>query len=154
MHERLSPSATPNPRGRSHLDLLLSRHQHTLRVLFWLYAALLFTATHWPALEPNIKFIDRPDLIIHFGCFGSWYIAFWLAAWVGPPLRPRSIALCIPIAILYAGFDEGLQAIPFVRRHCAWDDFFANSAGILLASTLALTITLLSRRAATQRIAP
>ncbi len=147
-------SAEKEQRGQSHLDLLLSRHRPTLRVLFWLYAALLFTATHWPALELNVPMIERPDLFIHFGCFGSWYIAFWLAAWVGPPLRLRSVALCIPIAILYAGFDEGLQAIPFVRRHCAWDDFFANCGGILLASTLALAITLLSRRAAANRIAP
>lgn len=149
--------ATPAPRGHSRLDLLLSRHQRILRACFWLYAIALFTATHWPALELNVPMIERPDLIIHFACFGGWYIAFWLAAWIGPPLRLRSIALAVPVAVLYAGFDEGLQAIPFVRRHCAWDDFFANCGGVLLASILALAITLLSRRAsivADKRIAP
>ncbi len=145
----MSVPATPAQRGQSQLDLLLLRHQRILRIGFWVYAILLFTATHWPALELNVPMVERPDLIIHFGCFGGWYIAFWLAGWVGPPLRFRSIALAIPAAILYAGFDEGLQAIPFVRRHCAWDDFFANCGGMLLAASLALLITWLSRRRST-----
>lgn len=141
----MSVPLAPAPRGHSQLDLLLFRHHRILRIGFWVYAILLFTATHWPALELNVPMVERPDLIIHFGCFGGWFIAFWLAAWVGPPLRPRSIALGIPAAVLYAGFDEGLQAIPLVRRHCAWDDFFANCGGVLLAASVAIIITLFIR---------
>lgn len=147
----MSVAATPAQRGQSKLDLLLLRHQRILRIGFWIYAILLFTATHWPALELNVPMVERPDLIIHFGCFGGWYIAFWLAAWIGPPLRVRSIGLAILAAILYAGFDEGLQAIPFVRRHCAWDDFLANCGGVLLAALFALAITLLWRSRAFRR---
>jgi hypothetical protein len=130
----------------SPLAILLARHRRRLRVLFWVYAAALFTATHWPALELHVPYIERPDLIIHFGCFGSWFGLFWLAGYIGPPLRVRSILLSIPVAVLYAGFDEGLQALPFVRRHCAWDDFFANCGGILLAALVASAITWLSCR--------
>jgi hypothetical protein len=39
---------------------------------------------------------------------------------------------CI-VATAFAALDEGLQAIPFLNRTCAWDDMAANVMGILTA---------------------
>lgn len=121
----------------SELGPWLSGNRKRLRAGFWLYAAALFTATHWPALEIHVPSMDRPDLLIHFAFFGAWFCWFWASGWVGEPLEARSILLAAIASVAYAGFDEGLQAIPFVRRHCAWDDFFANCGGIALATLLA-----------------
>lgn len=127
------------------LPALCLRYRTTLRVLFFLYAATVFTTTHIPAFKVQVPGVDRPDLAIHLICFGGWYIAFWLAAFIGPPLTLRSVALSIPVAIAYAAFDESTQALPFIRRTCAWDDFLANGAGILLAALVAAALALAAR---------
>ncbi len=136
---------TPKP-VRAPLGDLLTRLRLRLRVLFWLYALCLFTATHWPALEIHVPHIERPDLIIHFTCFGTWFALFWLTGYVGGPLRARAIVMSAIIACTYAGLDEGLQAIPWVRRTCAWDDYFANCGGIAIAAIVAGAVTLLANR--------
>ena len=104
---------------------------------FWLYAALLFTSTHWPHLRlpgPEI----RTDLIMHFGAFGAWAIACAAAGWVGRWGTAKNLWWNLPIGFAYAGFDEGLQAIPALGRTCAWDDFIANCVGIVIGTVITL----------------
>lgn len=125
---------------------LLARHRQTLRILFWVCAAALFTGTHWPALEVHVPGIDRPDLIVHFVLFGGWFGLFWLTGYVGEPLRIRSILIAAVVSCLYAGFDEGLQAIPWIRRTCAWDDYAANCTGIGIGVVIAVIATLVAGR--------
>jgi hypothetical protein len=127
---------------------LLVKYRRVLRVIFWVYAAALFTATHWPALVVNVPGIERPDLIAHFGCFGGWFGLFWLTGYAGEPLRLRSILISTVVACLYAGLDEGLQAIPWVRRTCAWDDYGANCTGIGIATMVAIVTMLVAGRGA------
>ncbi|HMN41512.1 MAG TPA: VanZ family protein [Phycisphaerales bacterium] len=122
----------------------LVRYRKTLRVLFWVFAGALFVGTHWPALRIDVPMIRRPDLVVHFVIFAAWFGLFWLTAYVGEPLRLRSILLAVVVACVYAGVDEGLQAIPWVRRTCAWDDYAANCVGVALGAFAALVATLVS----------
>lgn len=100
--------------------------------VFGAYAVLLFTATHYPNLQVPGP-VPRTDLFVHVGAFGSWMLAASWCAWFGPATSMRNVVRTWFIAVLYAGFDEGLQAIPALHRTCAWDDFGANVLGITLA---------------------
>lgn len=113
------------------------------RAAFWLYLPTLFTATHWPKL--TLPGTGRPDLIVHLFAFGLWTALFIGAGFFGPALSWRNIRVAFLIAPLYAAIDEGLQAIPFVHRTAAFDDWLANLSGILLACFGAL---ILMKRAA------
>ena len=42
------------------------------RLAFWVYAAALFTATHWPKLE--VPGPEGSDKVIHVGAFGTWML--------------------------------------------------------------------------------
>ena len=50
---------------------------------------------------------------------------------LGPWRSRRTISLAVVVAIAYAAFDESTQAVPFIRRYAAWDDFAFNVVGIL-----------------------
>jgi hypothetical protein len=128
------------------LALALARHRTHIRIAFWLYALALFTATHWPALEVHVPYIQRPDLIVHFTAFGTWFAILWATGYVGKPLAHATVLRAFLIACAYAALDEGLQAIPWVHRDCALDDYLANCGGITLAAIGASIITLLSKR--------
>ena len=113
------------------------------RLAFWLYAAALFTLTHFPKLAPPPVDIPRPDLLIHFACFGLWYILFYLTGYARDRCPPRAGLLrAWLIAAVYAAFDEALQLVPFIQRHAAWDDYAANLGGVTLGL---LTVLVLSR---------
>jgi len=101
------------------------------RGAFFLYAVVLFIATHWPALR--IEGSGRPDLVVHIGAFGVWTGALILAGFWGPRLSARNVIISGAVAVMYAAFDEGTQAIPWIRRTAAWDDYLANVSGIALA---------------------
>lgn len=113
------------------------RRRRTIIFLFGLYAGLLFVGTHWPALRIEGP-IRRPDLIVHFGAFGTWAFLMMLCAVWGPTSSWRNVGWSVAAALLYAAFDEGLQAIPALRRTCAWDDYAANAGGVLLAASIML----------------
>jgi hypothetical protein len=116
------------------------------RVAFWGYAALLFTGTHWPEL--TLPGEGRPDLYIHFTIFGLWTAFLIGAGFFGPPLSSRNIIGALAVAPVYAALDEGLQAIPWVRRHAAFDDWCCNVGGILVACAGAAALRyVLNRRA-------
>lgn len=110
---------------------------------FWLwaflgYAVLLFTLTHWPNLTIESEIVERPDLFIHLAAFGGWtglLAMSGLAGTVGEwwPTLLRTAVL----GAIYAAIDEGLQAVPFVSRHCAWDDLFANWGGVAIGTLCA-----------------
>lgn len=103
------------------------------RRVFWSYAVLLFIGTHWPNLRVTIPRIERPDLLTHFALFGTWAGLFWASAYAGSPLKLKTLVPVTVIACLYAGIDEGLQAVPIIQRNAAWDDYAANCLGVLLA---------------------
>lgn len=107
------------------------------RWMFVVYAIALFVATHWPNLKLDVPMVERPDLFVHMTVFGGWCGLFWLSAWVGRAISGRSVVLSAVIAAAYAGVDEGLQAIPWVHRTAAWDDYGANCLGIVLAAAIA-----------------
>lgn len=102
------------------------------RRAFWLYVPALFLLTHWPGA--HIPMPGRPDLLAHLTIFGVWTALLISAGFFGPPLSWRNIGVCAAVAAAYSGFDEALQAIPFVRRHAAWDDWGANLLGVAAAT--------------------
>lgn len=112
--------------------------QRARRVLFGLYAAGLFTATHWPKVDIQGP-LPRTDLWLHVGAFGAWTLLAIACGFFGPALSARNLLGCAVMGAAYAGVDEGLQALPFVQRTCAWDDFAADCLGVLLAIILAVT---------------
>jgi len=114
--------------------------RRALRVLFVVYALALFIATHWPELTIEADGIDRPDLLVHVGAFGLFaFLALW-AQLFGPVTGARNVWLTWLLASLWAGFDEGTQAIPIIRRQAVLDDFFANLLGVALGTLAAYTL--------------
>jgi VanZ family protein len=118
------------------------------RWAFWVYVPVLFVLTHWPRLE--LPFPGRPDLGVHFIAFGLWAGLLSLAAYFGGPARCRNALLVWPIAVAYAALDEGLQAIPFVHRHAAVDDWLANVGGVTIGCAAALLLGRWARASGTE----
>lgn len=124
------------------------RSVHPLaRPAFWCYAAALFVATHWPKLTvPGAEI--RSDLLVHAAVFGGWTFLLGVCGFFGAWRARRSIAIAVGIGILYASFDEGLQAIPALKRVCAWDDFGADCLGVVMGgAALVVLARVLARRA-------
>jgi hypothetical protein len=120
--------------------------QRNIRIVFCCYAVLLFVATHWPALKVTIP-IRRPDLLAHLTVFSIWMtLAVW-CGFFGKALSGRNLRVTFIVAVIYAAIDEGLQAIPWLQRNCAWDDYGANVLGIALGVGIALLIRTIARRA-------
>lgn len=117
------------------------------RTAFWVFAAALFVGTHWPRLELNVPGVRRPDLIVHFGLFALWYLLLFAAAYMARLGRWRSLIAVWVIAVAYAALDEGLQAIPFVRRNAGWDDFAADVVGVTIGFVIAAVWTACRTRA-------
>lgn len=104
--------------------------QQAWRAAFVVYALALAAATHWPQLKLDLGPIPRPDLLQHLLGFGAWTALLAAAGWFGPWNSWRNIALAHVIAVVYAGADEGSQAIPGLNRVVAWDDFAFNCIGV------------------------
>jgi VanZ family protein len=115
------------------------------RVVFWTYALVLFIGTHWPRLELNVPGVERPDLVIHFVIFATWYLLLFGAAYFAGLGRWRSLLAAWIVAAAYAALDEGLQAIPVIRRNAAWDDLAANVGGITVGLLMAAGWTVVRR---------
>ena len=115
------------------------------RAAFWVYAAIVFTGTHWPRLR--LPGAGRPDLLIHLSTFGAWTAILISAGFFGAVLSRRNIGTAAVIAPIYAAIDELLQAIPFVHRTAAFDDWLANCLGILLVVGGAMVIRTVRARA-------
>ncbi len=101
------------------------------RAAFAGFAVLLFVGTHWPKL--TIPAPGRPDLFVHAAVFAVWTGLLIGAGFFGHPLSRRNLLFVLAIAPVYAAIDESLQAIPWIRRHAAWDDYRMNLAGVAIA---------------------
>jgi len=108
------------------------------RTVFILYAIALFLGTHWPQLDLGEPPVDHFDKFLHFGAFAGWSLLLAACGFFGAPLSKRNLAWCLPIALVYAGLDELLQAIPALNRHASWWDYGANTAGVLGAFLVCL----------------
>lgn len=109
-----------------------------MRFIRWLLiadVAVVLLLTLWPNLEVPIP-IKRPDLIAHLAVFGSLSFIATLAGLFGPPFSTRNLIRTSLAVAAFSGVDESLQAIPFIRRTSALDDFAANVLGVLLGSLL------------------
>jgi len=127
--------------GKGHLVAIrafLARTHITskVRFLFFTYATIIFTLTHWPRLNISLP-IHRPDLWAHLCVFGLWTALIIASGFFGDALSTRNITLSALVAAAYAGVDEALQAIPFLHRTCAWDDYGCNSLGVGLVAVAA-----------------
>lgn len=101
---------------------------------FAVYAACLFTATHWPALRVEAGNISRLDLWVHMGAFGAWAVLFAACGWFGARWTRRNMLLSSAAALVYAAVDEGLQAVPWLKRSAGIDDLAANWMGVGIAT--------------------
>lgn len=104
--------------------------QRACRWAFWLYAPVLFIATHVPGLTIESTG-RRPDLVIHATVFGIWAALLTGSAYFGPALSWRNILAVGWLGLAYSAADEALQAMPALRRRAALDDWTANVIGIV-----------------------
>ncbi|MBL0926747.1 MAG: hypothetical protein IBJ11_03725 [Phycisphaerales bacterium] len=111
------------------------------RRVFWLYAAALFTVTHWPALRVPIGDLPRPDLLQHLLAFGLWTFLLLRCGFFGPRDADRALAIGTAVAAAYAALDECSQGIPALQRLVAWDDLAANLLGVALGSSAAAALS-------------
>jgi len=95
--------------------------------LFAVYAAALFTGTHWPALRIEGSPVPRPDLFIHFGAFAGWTFLLWFSG-----LTRGHVPLTACIAGVYAVVDELTQGFPVLQRTVAVEDAVANLVGVAI----------------------
>jgi hypothetical protein len=118
------------------------------RRAFWAYAAFVFIGTHYPKLV--VPGAGRPDILVHIAVFALWTALIIACGFFGPPLSARNLIVSAVIAAIYSGVDELLQAIPFIRRVPAWDDWGANLIGVASATGVAALLSFRSRRAAAE----
>lgn len=110
----------------------------TWTVAFIVYAVALFVLTHWPRLSVTVPGVDRPDLFVHASVFGLWTLLLWRSGLVGSFDNRQTVLWAGVIGLGYAALDEGLQAVPMIGRHAAWDDLAANATGVLAATAFGL----------------
>jgi hypothetical protein len=125
-------------KGLAWLEGNAARLRFLFRLTFVVFVPTLFVATHWPKLQ--LPGEGRPDLVIHVVAFGLWTALLIGGGFFGPALSWRNIVRSLPVATAYAAFDEATQAIPWIRRHAAFDDFLANLLGVLLACAAAVLL--------------
>jgi hypothetical protein len=129
------PSTTPPGGG----------HRRLWRTAFIVYAMALLIALLWPALQvPAV--IPRPDLIAHGATFGAFTWLAWRALCESGLSHGRALLLAVLGGIAFGGATELLQAIPIIRRTCAWDDFFADDLGVALGALAAWVTVVLRKR--------
>lgn len=116
------------------------------RVAFALYAAALFTATHWPRLEVPMV-VPRSDLYVHASVFAIWTGLAIAGAFFGPRLSSRNILATGALGLVYAAVDEVLQAFPVLHRTAAVDDWAADALGVVVACAIALVLVRRASRA-------
>jgi VanZ family protein len=111
------------------------------RAAFWIFAAILTIGLLWPNAQlPPV--INRPDLIVHgvsYGLFTTLLFASRLCQ--RPPTTHqrtwRSLLWTAATALIYSTATESLQAIPFLNRTSALDDWLANLLGVVLGVIIA-----------------
>lgn len=99
-----------------------------LRVLpaYWVF---LFCTTHFPRLQID-NAPPQSDKVLHFVAFGMLAFLFWRFFEATGAVGPIFAWIAVVVLVFYAGVDEYLQQ--FVGRSTDWEDFFADSTGILV----------------------
>ena len=122
-------------------------------VAFGLYAAALFTATHWPGLRVDGP-VPHTDKWVHFAAFAVWTLLLIAAKPFAGSTRKR-IVVCGLIAAVYSLIDELLQGIPGLNRFVSWQDMLANLGGVAIGMALAFAATAATgRRTSTDAASP
>jgi VanZ family protein len=110
------------------------------------YWGVLFMLTHIPHVPPPPGELN--DKGSHFLGYGGLAGAMFIAAWAN---WPRATGLWWKVLIAcaaYGAVDEWLQALPFIRRDCELNDWFADVGGTLVAVTvLGIVHRVVSKRA-------
>jgi len=99
--------------------------------VFLLYLLVTLVALLWPQLRIDGP-IPRPDLWIHFACFGLLSLLAWWSGLFGPRDRWRTLGVVLALGVAYGGCTELLQLIPALGRTAALDDWAADSVGVAL----------------------
>ncbi len=119
-------------------------------VAFPIGVVAIFLLTHWPKL--TIPLPGRPDLVAHLVVFGTWTILCIACGFFGPWHSARNIARSVVVSVAYSAVDEALQAIPFIRRFAAWDDWCANVVGVALGGLVMLAAAWWYQRSTRPRV--
>ncbi|MSR17640.1 MAG: VanZ family protein [Phycisphaerales bacterium] len=96
------------------------------RLALWVLA-LVFVGTHWPRLNLEALWIGS-DKLLHAGLFGGLFYLWY---------RARVIERCLTlwiVALVYSGFDEWSQSLPFINRHTSVADFIADAVGVTVVA--------------------
>ena len=104
----------------------------SLRALALAAFAAAFVATHWPALE--LKPGMPGDKLLHAATFAALTFLLWRARVI------TRIGWLVLAMLLYAGFDELTQSIPWIRRYASLADFIADAIGIAIAAMAIATV--------------
>src|SRR4051794_11014786 len=106
----------------------LQRVLWTLTIAYW---CILFIVTHIPGEAlPNVKLNDKIEHFLAYGALGG---LFFLSLWASRPDWQRLPLIVLGILAVYGAVDEGLQAIPFIRRNCSLWDWCADVIGVGIA---------------------
>ncbi len=108
---------------------LLRRNTRPWRAAFVVYALLLTTATHWPALDIGRIAgggFESPDKIIHPLAFAGLLVLLWRTRWV-----PRVWQAGV-IVLAWTVFDELTQALPVLSRTFSVQDLVASQIGVVV----------------------
>ena len=108
---------------------LLRRKTRPWRAAFVVYALLLTTATHWPALDIARAVggeFESPDKIIHQLAFAGLLVLLWRTRWV-----PRVWQAGV-IVLAWTVFDELTQAFPVLDRTFSVQDLVASQIGVVV----------------------
>jgi len=113
-------------------SLAQHRPSRRVRTAIWIiYWVVLCTLTHMPVMR-GVKLPDNSDKVIHFVMFfGLTFLGGWRYR-TKPTASTRGLLIWTAVYIAYAGLDEWLQQ--FVRRSTSLNDFWANLAGIVVAT--------------------
>jgi len=108
------------------------------RAAFFLYAAALLVATHWPRLQvPGAQ--AQSDKLAHLAAYFIWTLLAVAAGFFGPALSQRNVRYAALLALGYSLADECSQLIPVFGRQFSLLDAAANAGGVAAAYALART---------------
>ncbi len=96
------------------------------QVVFVLYAIVLTTATHWPALELGTAQQPAPDKLLHLVAFAALALLLGKTAWLARPWQAAVVAMA------WAAVDELSQILPGLHRTFSWADMVAGQLGVVL----------------------
>lgn len=113
---------------------------------FVVYALAVVIATHWPKLQIDSPYVDRPDLVIHIVVFGGWAMALLLSGLLRAADPRRRAMHAWVISAVYAAIDELTQELPGIYRTAGVDDWAANVTGITIACAAWLAFSRWSSR--------